>query len=80
MNATLVIETPAPANAEVEAFTSPCGCPACEKWADCAYCGTCAALDPWAAADAEALEDVRWEQENAGSFAEWMNTREEVAA
>lgn len=22
-------------------FTGPCGCTACEKWSDCAYCGTC---------------------------------------
>lgn len=35
--------TPVPVVAEKpmlgpEEFTGPCGCPACEKWADCYYC------------------------------------------
>lgn len=29
------------AEATTEQFVGPCGCPACEKWADCDYCGTC---------------------------------------
>lgn len=66
---TSTIEAPA------DEFVGPCGCGGCEKWADCAYCGTCIERDPWAAADAEALADERWAREHAGSFAEWLTAR-----
>lgn len=29
-----------------ELFVGPCGCPACEKWADCDYCGRCTPEPP----------------------------------
>lgn len=41
-----------PANSTDES-ASPCGCFACDKWADCAYCGNCTANDPRAAHDAD---------------------------
>lgn len=58
-----------------DGFVGPCGDCACEKYADCAYCGTCIEQDPWAAADAEALADERWAREHTGSFAEWLTAR-----
>lgn len=67
--ATSTIEAPA------DEFVGPCGDCACEKYADCAYCGTCTEQDPWAAADAEALADERWAREHTGSFAEWLTAR-----
>lgn len=50
----------------------PCGCFACEKWADCSYCDACAGTDPWAAQEADKAERVHWNREHAGSLADWL--------
>lgn len=70
--ATATTTTQAPTDDE---FVGPCGCGGCDKWADCAYCGTCIARDPWAAADAEAHEAYLWDRENSGSFGDWLAAR-----
>lgn len=56
---------------ETETFTSPCGCPGCEKWADCAYCEGC---EPEVSArwEAEYQEWLAQELENEKPFGEWM--------
>ena len=69
--ATATSTTQAPA----DEFVGPCGCGGCDKWADCAYCGTCIARDPWAAADAEAHEAYLCDRENSGSFGDWLAAR-----
>lgn len=58
-----------------DGFVGPCGDCACEKYADCAYCGTCIERDPWAAGDAEAHEAYLWDLKNSGSFGDWLAAR-----
>lgn len=41
---TAILATPPAKTVEVE--VGPCGCPACEKWADCDYCGGCNPISP----------------------------------
>lgn len=52
-------------------FVSPCGCPACEKWADCHYCEGC---EPEVNArwEAEYREWLAQELENEKPFGEWL--------
>ena len=52
--------------------TGPCGCFACEKWADCDYCGECSGRDPWAAAANERREQAEWDRAHEGSLADWL--------
>lgn len=70
---------------ETTPFTSPCGCPACEKWADCDYCSSCSSdfycdcqvCDHCTSGDharweAEYQEWLAQELENEKPFGEWM--------
>lgn len=71
----MTVNATTPAPQVDDTSVSPCGCPGCEKWADCAYCGTCTAQDPWAAADNEAREDALWARQHEGGFADWLASR-----
>lgn len=56
---------------EVTEFVSPCGCPGCDKWADCDYCSGCIPVADKAWADAEAAYWAEYE-ENMRPFGEWL--------
>lgn len=56
---------------EIETFNSPCGCPGCEKWADCEFCYNCTpSKDPDWVARYEA--ETAYREEMAKPFGEWL--------
>lgn len=61
------------------AFTAyevgPCGCPGCEKWADCHWCDHCSEKFGY-----PSIEEVRQDREDALGFAEWLYARGSDAA
>lgn len=59
-----------------DAFTSPCGCPGCEKWADCDYCGTCSPEIMVAEAPRFIPSDL---DDSRLGYAEWLEAREVLA-
>ena len=64
-----ITQTTAPATTDAAEWVGPCGCPVCEKWADCDWCSGCTPENPW---DAQAAEEARVE---ALPFWEWMDER-----
>jgi hypothetical protein len=63
-------------NPAEDEFVAPCGCDACDKWADCEYCSGC---NPnWEQAEAwrrEQQERAEQEMLDALPYHEWLDGR-----